>query len=545
MNFFFHSVRIRGMTNSGRDKTNDNTEILPAVETEKDFLPENAVSNPRQIRKIVGSFIDPAIMDRSDANITEIELETFLKDLARRQVTDRGDVENEFQQLISRIRGNILKIKCQPMFEEIQKDRRLLGILAYFTRGSIYRHQEVRDIHVLEFLIKYPNAYLFQYAAQDFLDKIEYSNTPEKRKLYQEAVHTFMNILYGKQLEYLIQLNLIKREAKQRYFKILNRNRLELETLSVSAVTSEISGRVMSLSRVCGGPVKERELTPGILRENGLEPRFAMGFQGKVNVYFSTIFDIGRGRTAVLGYMRDSEKGEWLDTHTVRSYYFSNSHGVWRYLDGYTLVGNRLLSYGKGTTRNRTTLPLYFQKALALVREQSTLSNQPPDHELAFLGTSVNAFELGEAGTQSTQKDPNSERLNGNFYSQPGQRTPPESIRFYDRNQTPDFEKKLTSWNGKNETYGKITFEAYLSVNDRFVFTFCRDERGRNWIGAVENLSPITAAGLRQTWVDGGDLITPAYEYIAKSDVYGNEEMTSGYYIDMFKYYLSKIWSHD
>ncbi len=73
---------------------------------------------------------------------------------------------------------------------------------------------------------------------------------------------------------------------------------------------------------------------------------------------------------------------------------------------------------------------------------------------------------------------------------------------------------------------------------------FCRDKNNRAWIGGIENNSPIRTIGLRERWISGGDLTTPAYEYsqmIKDEDVlYANQNMRKGKYVDMFEQYLSK-----
>jgi hypothetical protein len=70
---------------------------------------------------------------------------------------------------------------------------------------------------------------------------------------------------------------------------------------------------------------------------------------------------------------------------------------------------------------------------------------------------------------------------------------------------------------------------------------FCRDKKNRVWIGGIENDSKTGSTGLKETWVNGGDLTTPALEYVGQTDGYGNLKMSSGEYVDMFTNYLSKI----
>ncbi len=70
---------------------------------------------------------------------------------------------------------------------------------------------------------------------------------------------------------------------------------------------------------------------------------------------------------------------------------------------------------------------------------------------------------------------------------------------------------------------------------------FCSDNLGRAWIGGIEVNAPVGTTGLREQWVNGGDLTTPAYEYDIHADEYGNSNLTSGHYVDMFENYLQHI----
>jgi hypothetical protein len=74
---------------------------------------------------------------------------------------------------------------------------------------------------------------------------------------------------------------------------------------------------------------------------------------------------------------------------------------------------------------------------------------------------------------------------------------------------------------------------------------FCRDATGRVWIGSIEDNSEIQSTGLKKSWIEGGDLTTPAFEYKYKetdqTGGYGNDKIRNGPYIDMYENYLKKI----
>ncbi|MCP5104144.1 MAG: hypothetical protein GY950_12230, partial [bacterium] len=475
------------------------------------FLPEGITLNPRQRRKIVGSFSNPDIMWQRDAAITEKEQEAFVKHVSRRQISDRETIENEFRELVSQVGGNILKLKCRPMLEKIKPDRRVSGILSFFTRCSLYRRHEIEAEDILEFLKKYPNPYRFQDKARDFLLMIEVFNTTAKRELYETAMKTFMELLYGKQFEYLMQINLIKKEAKQVYFEKSNICREVLRALSVEPAAAEEAEEVLKLTEVHGSPFNGKSLTPAILTQKGLQPKYKLSIKGFEMGFCSSAYRIAQGRIAAIAYM--SKNGKWI----TRSYYLSNSHAVWRYLEGYAMVEGRIVSYGIGGKRGSTDLPMIFQKALSLIVRDPEVVIQLPDgdNEFIFAGTSYNiAFKISEKHGSSPDTgiktvaaiESSPQKLGGNFYSTEEKLIPPEKVIFSDQNQVPDFSKFITGWKSQSSVYGKVTYEVFLSRDDRLIYTFCRDDGGRIWLGCIENHSAIQPAGIRATWVDGGNL---------------------------------------
>lgn len=534
------SVQIECMMNTGI--INYLKGYQNAARNENIFLPESVILDPRQRRKIIGSFSNPDIIHQPDYRLAENEMETFVMEVARKLVTstDRKTIEKAFQELVAKVRGNILILKCFPIFEKIRHDKYLTGILAYFTRGSLYRREEVQELDVLVFLKKYPDPYNFQYDAQDFLDIIRLFNPPEKSKIYETTLQIFMKLLYGKQYEYLMQINLIKREAEQAYRGKGNKLREELQTLSIKEVAETEAREILNSLEIQGSPYKDRMLTPPDLQKNGLQPKYKMSFKGFTPVYFSSPYHIAQGRVAVVAYMKKS--GHYIPG----SYYQSNSHGIWRRLDGYFMMEGKIVSYGAGEKRGRTNIPLVFQKALAEITSNPSfiIKLTGEESDFIFAGVSYSTLSLlthNSTAIESEIKEKEPEKLDGNFYGENDRLIPPEEVDFYDHCQAPDFSKPVTHWEAVNKAYGKITYRAFLSVDERFIYTFCKDETGRAWIGAIENHSAICTAGPRKTWVDGGCLAIPAYEYLGREGNYGNPELRYGNYIDMFKYYLSKV----
>jgi len=91
-------------------------------------------------------------------------------------------------------------------------------------------------------------------------------------------------------------------------------------------------------------------LTREMLEKEGLLPEHRMEIEDRV-IWFSPGFDAGNGYTAVIGYVTDDE-GKVV----ARSYYRSNSQGVWRYLPQYTTNDyDELDWYSKGYGEERYT----------------------------------------------------------------------------------------------------------------------------------------------------------------------------------------------
>jgi hypothetical protein len=332
-------------------------------------------------------------------------------------------------------------------------------------------------------------------------------------------------------------------DAKQIYLKNLKKCKEELDTLVVEIVNKEEAEEVLNRTIVQGSPYKNQLLTPEILKKSKLQPKYRMSKKGIERALFSPAYNIGQGRIAVAAYIKKEKN------YLAASYYLSNSHGIWRCLDGYFMVENKIISYGKKGRQDSMNLALVFQKALSEITKNGTpiINIHYCQSDFIFTGTTYNALlqiNTRHSKTKTQQKNVPDlpQKLSGNFYAGRGKRIPPEAIKFYNHNQAPDFSKLITRWKAAHKIYGKIVYEAFLSGNGQFIYTFCRDEKNRTWLASIENHSKIQPTGVRGMWVDGGDLTTPAYEYDIKAGVYGNAQLRWGNYIDMSKNYLSKIW---
>lgn len=512
----------------------------PTPQTENTiFLLDGIHADPRQRRKIVRSFDNPGALWNHDVTLSEKEEEIFLHEIARRELNEKENVDKQFQRLIAMITGNILHLKCKPMFEAVKNDSRLMGILQHFLPATRSK-EEITDISILRFLMLYPDAYGFQHHAAHYLEEMARRECGAEHREFRDAMRCFMEIIYGKQFEYLMQINLLRTEAKRIYIRELRRLRAEMETIQLRVMEPHDSDEILEQTELHGGPTPSGYLNIQTIAESGLKPIFRLIFREKVMACFSHPYCSGHNRQAVIAYL--PRRGKYI----ARSYYLSISHGVWRFLDAYMMIAGKTVAYGKGGKHAAVNLPLIFQKSLASLMSISKPPLQLVNGEHIFTGLAKNALHIApESGdhayTDSWLPDAPPQKLYGNFYPPEGKRIPPQEVVFRDPGQVPDFSKIIISWDAPNPAYGSVHYDACLSMDDRLIYTFCRDPKNRRWISNIENHSPIVSTGLRQVWVDGGDLATPAFEYYAKTAGYGDYELRWGLYIDMFKNYLSQV----
>lgn len=317
----------------------------------------------------------------------------------------------------------------------------------------------------------------------------------------------------------------------------LSKNESTPARSSLTEISLLESQAILDRVEIRGSGFRGQELRKQDLLTEGLGPKYKIDISGKDVWVSSSAYELGSGRDAVVAYVQKNER------YITRAYYRSNSQGVWRYLPAYHENDGQINWYSKGYGEASITLPIEAQQALAELTKSQTEIKTPPEPERIFAGMSRNRDY-----TVSYRDEVNSmpDRLKGNFYPQKVEtKIPPEQVKFQDPGQAPDFSKQLASWEQQTALYGKISVEAYGSKNDQLKFMFCRDSRGRAWIGGIEDDSPVTSTGLRQGWVDGGDLTTPAFEYHTpeanQTGGYGNDQLTEGHYSDMYENYLSKI----
>lgn len=299
----------------------------------------------------------------------------------------------------------------------------------------------------------------------------------------------------------------------------------------VQVTTPEKATEIFKASIIEGTPFVSEKLELHHINQSDLVPRYELHFSEN-SIWLSDLYYLIDNRIAVIGYIKIGN-----NSPIVRSFYRSKSQGVWRYLHDYTLKNDLFDWQAKGLEHGHITACLALQKAFEFI-EEDNIPKYIDHHELIFAGTARE--RIGDEPYIGSSGKP--EALKGNFYPGPGDRLAPEEIYFSDEGESPDFTKHIAAWSKKSDTYGTIYVDIVASHNTQLFYMFCRDPKKRAWIATVENAHGLMAStGINKPWILAGDLVTPAYEYEALSDKYGDTNDRKGPYVDMFNNYLSKI----
>lgn len=272
---------------------------------------------------------------------------------------------------------------------------------------------------------------------------------------------------------------------------------------------------------------KKRLLTTEILLQHGVLPTYK-AFVNNATYYFSRPFQLTNHRVGIVGFIQNN------NVLAPRSYYISNSHVLWRYLPDYEIANSGYINkYGKGYSEESVTLPIVLNKILSYIAKTSSLLFLGNDRDLVFLGTVTHI-----PGKGAFYKEVNPEPYT--LIKKRKIKIPPEQIKIK-AGLMPNFSLLLDRWQIYTGIYGLVRAYVFPSENHQLRYLFFQDVLHRVWIGRIERDSLIRTMGLNETWVHGGDLTTPAYEYYDQTGGYGNKQLRKGVYVDMYKNYLCKI----
>ncbi len=312
-----------------------------------------------------------------------------------------------------------------------------------------------------------------------------------------------------------------------------------IEPSQIQELSVEEVEKIFQKMEIHGDAFNGERLTPEILKKEGLLPKYKVDTEEGVIWFSSSGYNLGKNRVAIMAYVEKNNKT------VARSYYRSNSQGVWRYLPSYLEMDGQINWYSKGYGEESINLPTNIQRALAEITkdEKSILKVENP--ELVFAGTSrglINAMN----GTYMNETESESIKLGDFSVEEKDKKIDPEKIKL-SKDQSPnlDPEKVIYRWKQNSNIYGEIEMEAVPSQDGKLIFTFCKDKLNRVWIGNIENDSEIQSTGLKKEWINPEDLGTPAFEYKTgdtdQTGGYGNDGLRNGPYVDMFENYLSKV----
>jgi hypothetical protein len=545
------------------------TIALEKKETHREITTE-ITPNKRQQEKIITALSsgNPDAIFEEQSKIPDEEKnkqrEELLQKLANGEIGE-GEIENLLLHIALPIENEKDPNNPTEMFGKISNHKYALPMKSFLTKLAINdftRGNELKPTDLPRLLWRYPDPIIFEKATQGILREMGSKVSPEKYNEFKESLEELSHILYGKGADYYDQIKLLQEEAWKRYGKPENRKnrptntdpietrkkrenypppkmervREEIIKPQIETISKEEAEEIFNKTEIHGDAFMGEYLTPEILKEERLGPRYKTEIEDSV-IWFSSAYKLGGGRIAVVAYVK--KEGKTI----ARSYYRSNSQGIWRYLPDYKMGKNGKISWlGKGYGEESVTLPVELQQALSVTtKDDKNILKLKRNSEFILAGT---AKIFGEQpGEYYDEVEFSPRRLKGNFYAEHG-KTPPEQM-ILSEDESPNFSKLLTSWEQETILYGKMIIEVFPSKDGSLKYMFCSDSLGRTWIGGIENNSEIQSTGLRKTWIKGGDLTTPAFEYKDSIDDrtggYGNEAARVGPYVDMHKNYLSKI----
>ena len=496
--------------------------------------------NPRQQAKIIrilesGDFswfdVEDGITLRTD------EREDVLRKLRQGEITER-QLANFLEEIYLVYEEEEKGEQLSKVFDRVMGDKHMSGIIAEFALDDFDQRKNIKPEDIVTLLKLYPEPISLLAVAEPFLKNIEKYNGLGRQEEYRKSLFDLMRLIYGKRFEYWQQIELLIEEARGKHNSSeLDKPELEENNkFSIEVIDKDRGLEILNRVEIHGDPFNDKLLSKEILKEQGLLPKYRVRL-GDSFVWLSSLpYDIKHGRIAVVGYV------EIENRIIARSYYLSNSTGLWRYLPGYLSQKGKIVFYDKGYDQQSVTLPSILQRALSEISKEGGEILSVEDPFLIFAGT---AGRIAKESSYIAEVDSAPQNLRGDFYRKSTKkRIPPEELNFDNLENDPDYpdySKLITSWKQNTKLYGEIDIEAYPSNDGHLKFLLCRDRLNRVWLGGIETGGKIQSTGLKQSWVDGGDLTTPAYEYKEDSNGYGNYEIESGHYVDMFQNYLSKI----
>ncbi len=312
-------------------------------------------------------------------------------------------------------------------------------------------------------------------------------------------------------------------------FESTTGTKVKLELLS-----DEMAEMILSKTQIHAGEKDPKD--PEMYKRNGVEP-YAIMFEGYERIFaFSRPFIIDDNRIAFIGYTKEGN-----NTYTARSYYLSNSHGVFKYLPSYINIP-ALQLFDKGHDEQNVSVTHSIQRVLSYLAQNTDPVETQEDSMKIFYSTSKNLVEERLENTTYRRRIPSKPiELVINETKETEPRLAPEDVKVSD-SHAPDFEHPFDTWTQENFLYGNIILSSFYSNDKTVLYTFGTDMMGRSWVACVEPIDAGNSLGIHDSYFKSHSLTTPAYEYKGKqSRNYASYEIQNGNYVDVYRNYLSKI----
>lgn len=493
-----------------------------------------------------------AAIEAEDPQVTREEREAFLQRLADGKVTAKD--ENNFLLLVCDTPKDATP-DFAKMFEQIQADPRQTQILAVAAGYNLANWQLVDQGALAKILTSvqedgddYRTPVGFLKLRRHFLKGIRPRAKEQMYEAYVRSMNELEKTLYGVRLEYFRQFELLRHEARQ-LMPAAESAPSEPIAVQFDVLTPERSAELMGRAVIEGDPWRggglERHLSTHALTMAKLVPLFTMMVDG-VEICVSDIFQLPAGRAAVIAYLPMAEGVK------VRTYYRTNTQGFWHYLPDYTRrADGKIDFYCLGFDEESVTLPTETQAVLAQIEAKRGV-------RILASGSDPEFLAAGTAYAYDTRQDYQMQwsygRMRGDYYQEvsaepmnhdfdihgSNQKKAPYTLSI-DYNRSPDFEARTVQFEIETTDAGAVTVDGFKSYDGQYNWLFCRDTKGRAWVGEVEAISPVTSMGLRRDWVALGDFLTPLYEHTSQAGIYGDRNDTKGARQCMWNNYLSNI----
>lgn len=493
-----------------------------------------------------------AAIEAEDPQVTREEREAFLQRLADGKVTARD--ENNFLLLVCDTPKDATP-DFGKMFEQIAADPRQMQILAVAAGYNLGNWKQVDKEALPKILTDvqedgddYRTPVGFLKLRRHFLEGIRPRAKEQVYASYVRSMNELEATLYGVRLEYFRQFELLRHEARK-LMPIVETKAARSTEIELDVLTSERSAELMGRAVIEGDPWQggglERHLSTHALTLAKLVPLFTVRVDG-MEVCLSDIFQLPAGRVAVMAYIpvRDAVK--------VRTYYRTTTQGFWQYLPDYTRrADGKIDFYCIGVGAESVTVPMEVQAALAQIEAMRGAKVLPSTMDAEFLAA-------GTAYAYDTRQDYQMQwsygRMRGDYYQEvsaepvnhdfdihgSSQKKAPYTLSI-DYNRSPDFEARVIQFEMEMQDAGRVTVDGFKSYDGQYNWLFCRDGKGRAWVGQVEVVSPMTTMGIRRDWIALGDFMTPLYEHTSQAGIYGDRNDTKGARQCMWNNYLSNV----